>query len=209
MQTESVFAQLGGFINVGGHIGLGLAGSGRQSKQEKLIDQSSKQEKISGINTTVLRVSESAIKSKAKNHIIALQKRLDEYGALYKSNQPINLPKNDSDVVAIQDIDEKWPVEYYMGELRAYKRYAMQQKQKALVSPERSAWASSATTAKKDSADSLKKYIITTTPTSLCAGKTMLVFPAFTRNKAVLFLSVLNGFETGLNLILFCSFLHL
>ena len=115
LQTGNVFAHPGGFINQGGHLRLGLAGSGRQSRQEKLIDQSSKQEKISGINTTVPRVSESALKSKAKNHIIALQKRLDEYGALHKSNQPISLPKNDSNVVAIQDIDEKWPVECYMG----------------------------------------------------------------------------------------------
>ena len=131
-QTGSAFAQLGGLINVGGHIGLALGGS-HQSKQEKLIDQSSRQEKINGLNTTVLRVKESAIKSKAKNNIITLQKRLDQYEFQYKNNQLIDIPKNDSDLIAIQNIDENWPVEYYLGELRAYKRYALQQKQKVLT----------------------------------------------------------------------------
>jgi len=151
-QTGSVFAQLGSLINVGGHIGLALAGSGHQSKQEKLIDQSSKQEKISGLNTTVLRVNESAIKSKAKNNIIALQKRLDQYEFQYKNNQPIDIPKNDNDLIAIQNLDENWPVEYYLGELRAYKRYALQQKQKVLPAPVNNLNAASGQLVKKDTA---------------------------------------------------------
>ena len=47
-----------------------------------------------------------------------------------KIHQPIDIPKNDSDLLAIQDMDENWPTEYYAGELKAYKRYAFQQKQK-------------------------------------------------------------------------------
>ncbi len=78
----------------------------------------------------MLRVKEQDIRSKAKSHIIALQNRLDQYEALYKNNQPIDIPKNDSDLIAIQTIDENWPDDYYLGELRAYKRYAAQQKQK-------------------------------------------------------------------------------
>ena len=33
------------------------------------------------------------------------------------------------------DIDENWPTEYYAGELKAYKRYAFQQKQKTPAAP--------------------------------------------------------------------------
>lgn len=152
-QTESVFAQLGSLINIGGHAGLALSGS-RLSKQEKMIDQSSKQEKIAGINTTVLRVKESAIKSKAKGHILALQNRLDQYELQYKNNQPIAIPKNDSDLIAIQDIDENWPVEYYSGELRAYKRYALQQKQKMLTDSAHTSNATPVNTSKKDTTGS-------------------------------------------------------
>lgn len=129
-ETGSAVAQLGALFNIGGHGALYAAGSGRMSKQEKLIEQSSKDEKINGSRVTVLRVTESAIKSKAKKNIIALQKRLDEYAALYKNNQPIDIPKNDSDLIAIQDKDENWPAENYVGEIRAYKRYALQLKQK-------------------------------------------------------------------------------
>lgn len=75
-------------------------------------------------------VNESEIKSKAKSHIIALQNRLTQYNNLYKSNQPLIVPKKDSDLIAIQDIDENWPTDEYCSELKAYKRYASQQKQK-------------------------------------------------------------------------------
>jgi hypothetical protein len=112
-----------------------LWGGGREAKQEKLIDKSTTQEKINGSNVMVLRVKESDIKSKAKAHIIALQNRLNQYDSLYKNNQPINIPKNDSDLTAIQDIDENWPTEYYANELKAYKRYAFQQKQNAPAVP--------------------------------------------------------------------------
>ena len=130
-QTGSAYAQIGvGAANVAAHGVLALVGGNHQAKQEKIIDRSTTQEKISGSNITVLRVKESDIKSKAKAHIIALQKRLDQYDSLYKNNQPLDIPKNDSDLIAIQDMDENWPTEYYTSELRAYKRYAFQQKQK-------------------------------------------------------------------------------
>ena len=48
----------------------------------------------------------------------------------FLSKKPLTIPKNDSDVIAIQDIDENWPTEDYTSELRAYKRYGLQQKQK-------------------------------------------------------------------------------
>jgi len=128
-QTGSVFAQLAG-ANLAAHGVLALIGGGREKKQEKIIDKSTTQEKISGINVSVLRVKESDIKSKAKAHIIALQNRLEQYHSQYKNNEPLTIPKNDSDVMAINDIDENWPTEDYTSELRAYKRYAVQHKQK-------------------------------------------------------------------------------
>ena len=131
-QTGNVLAQLTG-ANVAAHGVLALVGGDRDAKQQKIIDQSTTQEKISGSNVTVLRVKESDIKSKAKVHIIALQNRLNQYDSLYKNNLPLNIPKNDSDLIAIQDVDENWPTEYYVSELRAYKRYAFQQKQKHLL----------------------------------------------------------------------------
>ncbi|MEO8710548.1 MAG: hypothetical protein ABI405_00425 [Parafilimonas sp.] len=133
-QTGNTFAQIAA-ANIAAHGVLAIVGGGRQAKQEKIIDQSTKQEKISGSNVMVLRVKESDIKSKAKAHIIALQSRLDQYDSLYKNNQPLDIPKNDSDLIAIQDTDENWPTEYYTSELRAYKRYAFQQKQKIPAAP--------------------------------------------------------------------------
>jgi hypothetical protein len=128
-QTGNVFAQVAG-ANILAHGVLALVGGNREKKQEKIIEKSSTQEKISGLNVIVLRVKESDIKSKGKNHIIALQNRLTEYNTQYKNNQPLILPKNDNDLIAIQDIDENWPTDEYASELRAYKRYASQQKQK-------------------------------------------------------------------------------
>jgi hypothetical protein len=133
-QPGNVIAQLAG-ANIAAHGILKLIGGNKNEKQEKIIDQSLMQEKISGSNVTVLRVKESDIKSKAKAHIIALQNRLNQYETQYKNNQPSDIPKNDSDLIAIQDIDENWPTEYYTNELRAYKRYAFQQKQKAPAAP--------------------------------------------------------------------------
>lgn len=129
LQTGSVFAQLAG-ANLAAHGVLALIGGSREKKQEKIIDKSTTQEKISGLNVSVLRVKESDIKSKAKAHIIALQNRLTQYNAQYKNNQPLAVPKKDSDLIAIQDMDENWPTDEYASELRAYKRYAAQQKQK-------------------------------------------------------------------------------
>jgi hypothetical protein len=128
-QTGNVFAQVAG-ANIVAHGVLALVGGNREKKLEKIIEKSSTQEKISGLNVIVLRVKESDIKSKGKNHIIALQNRLTEYNTQYKNNQPLILPKNDNDLIAIQDIDENWPTDEYASELRAYKRYASQQKQK-------------------------------------------------------------------------------
>ena len=133
-QTGSAFAQLAG-ANLVAHGVLALVGGNREKKQEKIIDKSSTQEKISGLNVTVLRVKESDIKSKAKAHIIALQNRLEQYHIQYKNNEPLTIPKNDSDVIAIQDTDENWPTEDYTSELRAYKRYVVQQKQKMSAAP--------------------------------------------------------------------------
>ena len=133
-QPGNIFAQLAG-ANIAAHGILKLMGGDKQEKQEKIIDQSTTQEKISGSNVTVLRVKESDIKSKAKRNIIALQNRLSQYNIQYKNNQPLDVPKNDSDLTAIQNIDENWPTEYYLGELRAYKKYAYQQKQKAPAAP--------------------------------------------------------------------------
>ena len=133
-QTGNVLAQLTG-ANVAAHGVLALVGGDREAKQEKIIDRSTTQEKISGSNVNILRVKESDIKSKAKAHIIALQNRLDQYHLQYENNQPLNIPKNDSDLIAIMDIDENWPTEYYAGELKAYKRYAFQQKQKTPAAP--------------------------------------------------------------------------
>ena len=136
LQTSSAFAQVGRGANLVAHGVLALMGGSREKKQEKIIEKSSTQEKISGLNSTILRVKESDIKSKAKKNIIALQNRLTEYNTLYKNNQPLIIPKNDIDLIAIQDIDEKWPTDEYASELRAYKRYASQQKQKLPASPE-------------------------------------------------------------------------
>ena len=151
-QTGSVFAQIGGSAgSLAVHGVLALVGSNREKKQEKIIDQSTTQEKISGSNVTVLRVKDSDIKSKAKAHIIVLQNRLSQYNTAYKNNQPLTVPKNDSDLTAIQDMDENWPTEDYISELRAYKRYAFQQKQKASAAPVDSLHAMPANPINKDS----------------------------------------------------------
>ncbi len=134
-QIGSAFAQIGSGISVGFNLISAVARGSRARKQEKIIEQSSKQEKIAGSNVTMLRVKESEINSKAKKNIIALQKRLDQYGMQYKNNQPLEIPKNDSDLIAIQNIDENWPSENYSSELRAYKRYAFQLKQKMAAVP--------------------------------------------------------------------------
>lgn len=134
-QTGSAFAQIGSGVSVGFNLISAVARGSRARKQEKLIEQSSKQEKIAGSNVTVLRVKESEINSKAKKNIIALQKRLDQYGIQYKNNQPLEISKNDSDLITIQNIDENWPSENYSSELRAYKRYAFQLKQKMAAVP--------------------------------------------------------------------------
>ena len=134
-QTGSIFAQTGAAASLAAKGVLALIGGSRQEKKEKMIEQSTTREKISGSNVTVLRVKEPDIKSKAKVHIIALQKRLNEYEIQYKNNQLFTIPKNDSDLIAIQNMDENWPVELYTNELRAYKRYAFQQKQKLPAAP--------------------------------------------------------------------------
>ena len=149
-QTGNVFAQLAG-ANIVAHGVLAIVGGSKEKKQEKIIENSSTQEKISGVNAIVLRVKESDIKSKAKNHIIALQNRLTEYNTQYKNNQPLIVPKNDSDLIAIQDIDENWPTDEYASELRAYKRYAAQQKQKLPAAPVDSLHTTPAGLVKKDS----------------------------------------------------------
>ena len=94
LQTGSVFAQAGA-ANVVAHGVLALMGGGREAKQEKVIDQSTTREKISGSNVAVLRVKESDIKSKAKSHIITLQNRLTQYDSLYTNNQTLTIPKNE------------------------------------------------------------------------------------------------------------------
>ena len=152
-QTGSAFAQLAG-ANLVAHGVLALVGGNREKKQEKIIDKSSTQEKIGGLNVTVLRVKESDIKSKAKNHIIVLQNRLTQYNTQYKSNQPLTVPKNDRDLIAIQDIDENWPTDEYASELRAYKRYASQQKQKMSATPADSLYTTPASPVKKDTTSS-------------------------------------------------------
>ena len=149
-QTGYVFAQVAA-ANVVAHGVLALVGGNKEKKMEKIIEKSSTQEKISGVNAIVLRVKESDIKSKAKNHIIALQNRLTEYNTQYKNNQPLIVPKNDSDLLAIQDIDENWPTDEYASELRSYKRYAAQQKQKLPAAPADSLHATPAGLVKKDS----------------------------------------------------------
>ena len=150
VQTNSVVAQVTQAANVVAHGVLALVGGNREKKQEKIIDKSEMQEKISGLNVTVLRVKESEIKSKAKSRIIALQNRLTQYNAQYKNNQPIILPKKDSDLIAIEDIDENWPTDDYASELRAYKRYAAQH-QKLPVVPVDSSKLNPPIAAKKDS----------------------------------------------------------
>jgi hypothetical protein len=149
-QTGSAFAQLAA-ANIVAHGALAIIGGNREKKQEKIIDQSATREKIGGSNVTVLRVKESDIKSKAKAHIIALQNRLNEYETQYKNSQPLEIPKNDSDLIAIQNTDENWPTEYYASELRAYKRYAFQQKQKIPATPADSLHVTPATAINKDS----------------------------------------------------------
>ena len=149
LQTGSAFAQLAG-ANLAAHGVLALIGGSREKKQEKIIDKSTAQEKIGGLNVSVLRVKEPDIKSKAKAHIIALQNRLIQYNTQYKNNQPLTVPKNDSDLIAIQDIDENWPTDEYASELRAYKRYAAQQKQKMSTAPADSLHTMPANLIKKD-----------------------------------------------------------
>ena len=150
-QTANVFAQVVAGANLVAHGVLALVGGSKEKKQEKIIENSSTQQKISGVNAIVLRVKESDIKSKAKNHIIALQNRLTQYNTQYKNNQPLIVPKNDSDLIAIQDIDENWPTDEYASELRAYKRYAAQQKQKLPAAPADSLHTTPAALVKKDS----------------------------------------------------------
>ncbi|HEY5370379.1 MAG TPA: hypothetical protein VIJ75_15455 [Hanamia sp.] len=150
LQTGSVFAQIQA-ANLAAHGVLALVGGSHEKKQEKIIDKSSTQEKISGLNVTVLRVKEADIKSKAKNHIVALQNRLTEYNTQYKNNQSLTVPKKDSDLIAIQDIDENWPTDEYAGELRAYKRYAFQHNQKLITAPVDSSKVHPADVVKKDS----------------------------------------------------------
>ena len=149
-QTGSVFGQAAGAAKIVAHGVLAVIGGGKEKKREKIIEKSTTQEKISGLNVTVLRVKEPDIKSKAKAHIIALQNRLDQYHTQYKNNEPFTIPKNDSDVVAIQDIDENWPTENYTSELKAYKRYALQQKQKMAPAPADSLHTTPASPIKKD-----------------------------------------------------------
>lgn len=148
-QTGSVFGQLAG-ANLAAHGVLALIGGGHEKKQEKIIDKSTTQEKISGLNVNVLRVKEPDIKSKAKAHIMALQNRLTQYHTQYKNDQPLTVPKKDSDLIAIQDIDENWPTDEYASELRAYKRYASQQKQKMPTAPADSLHTMPANLIKKD-----------------------------------------------------------
>jgi hypothetical protein len=152
-ETNSLHAQLFTAVNLLAHGATALSGSGNshQTKQEKIVDQSTGQQKIAGSNVMTLRVKENEIKSKAKAHIVALQNRLDEYNAAYKSNAPLNIPKNDSDLIAIQNMDENWPTEYYANELKAYKRYAFQQKQKIPSAPADSLHAPQNSLLKKDS----------------------------------------------------------
>jgi hypothetical protein len=155
-QCGNAFSQEAAAANIVAHGVLKIIGGNSKEKQEKIIDQSITQEKISGSNVTVLRVKESDIKSKAKSNIVALQNRLNQYKIQYKSNQPIDIPKNDSDLIAIQNIDENWPTEYYVSELRAYKRYAFQQKQKLPpVAPADSLNATPAKAVKKDTTSKL------------------------------------------------------
>ncbi|MDN3655381.1 hypothetical protein QWZ08_07085 [Ferruginibacter paludis] len=151
VQTSTVFAQVAG-VNLAAHGVLAIIGGNREKKQEKIIEKSSTPEKISGANVVVLRVKESDIKSKAKIHIIALQNRLTQYNTQYKNNQPIIVPKNDSDLIAIQDMDENWPTDEYASELRAYKRYAAQQKQQLPAAPRDSLHSTPAGLLKKDTA---------------------------------------------------------
>jgi hypothetical protein len=148
VQPGNVFAQVAA-ANIAAHAVLKILGGNSEAKQEKIIDQSTTQEKIAGSNVMVLRVKESDIKSKAKKNIIALQNRLSQYNIQYKNNQALDIPKNDSDLIAIQDNDENWPTEDYVGELRAYKKYAFQQKQKLP--------AARADSLKAQPADSIKK----------------------------------------------------
>jgi hypothetical protein len=129
LQTGNVFAQLAG-ANLVAHGVLAIMGGSHEKKQEKIIDKSETPEKISGLNVTVLRVKES---DKAKAHIIALKNRLTLYNTQYKNNQTLDIPKNDSDLIAIEDMDENWPAEDYASELRAYKRYAAQQNLKPVT----------------------------------------------------------------------------
>ncbi len=112
LQTNSANAQLAA-ANLAAHGVIALVGGNHEKRQEKIIDKSTTQEKISGVNVDVLRVKESDIKSKAKAHIIALQNRLSEYNTQYKKNQPIHRSKKDSDLLAIQDMDENWPTDEY------------------------------------------------------------------------------------------------
>ena len=149
LQTGNVFAQIQA-ANLAAHGVLALVGGNHEKKQEKIIEKSSTPEKISGLNVTVLRVKESDIKSKAKTHIITLQDRLTQYNTQYKNNQPLTVPKKDSDLIAIQNIDENWPTDEYAGELRAYKRYA-QQKQKLPAASVDSSHVPPLNPAKKDS----------------------------------------------------------
>src|SRR5947209_6136238 len=108
-QTGKAFSQVGvNAANLVAHGALAIIGGNHEKKQEKNIEQSTTTEKIAGSNVMVLRVKESDIKSKAKAHIIALQNRLTAYETQYKNNQPLDIPKNDSDLIAIQDIDEDW-----------------------------------------------------------------------------------------------------
>ncbi len=54
-EKESVFAQGGaaGAVNLAAHGVLALMGGNHKAKQEKIIEQSTKQEKINGSNVTV------------------------------------------------------------------------------------------------------------------------------------------------------------
>lgn len=118
--ATNIFAQAGALVI----IGKGIFGHGnKDKKKEKIIKSSTSQVEINGAAISILRVKDAEIKSDAKDNIIKIQNRLDEFAQQYKNNEHLNIPKKDKDIATIKSTDPEWPAEMYDNEYNAYKKY--------------------------------------------------------------------------------------
>jgi len=110
-------------IATGIGIGKAITQSIKDKKKRHAIEDGRSEIMIDGIKIIRLRVPEKRITSKAKVHVLALQKLLDEYYQLYINRQHINIPRYNGDLTILRNLDKDWPSEYYETEMMAYKEY--------------------------------------------------------------------------------------